>query len=129
MTPTRMASIDASATSAGWASVGAGEREDCGCDHGAKRRVGPEDQYARWSQRCISDKAKDRGVEARDGRQPSQLGVGHPLGHQNGGEYQTGHQIFEQPSWLVSGDHPDSGHMLQHRKPPPSDLPIYFTRP
>ena len=81
--------------------VGQDERQDRRGDHRSQRGVWPEHEDARGPEDGVADKTQDRGVEAGDRRKPSQLRVGHSLGHQQGGEDDTCHDVLGEPRPLV----------------------------
>ena len=60
------------------------QRDQGGEDHRRDGRVGAEHQDPRRPEDGVSDQASDGRVEAGDGWKAGQLGVGHPLGNQDG---------------------------------------------
>ncbi len=77
------------------------ERHDGGEDERRDRRVGPQDQHTRGTEDGVGYEAGDGRVQAGDGRQAGQLGVGHALGHEDRGQDHTRHEVRAQPSPLV----------------------------
>ena len=61
---------------------------------GPSDESGPSTRIREGPSSGVPDEAEDRRVEAGDGRQPGQLGIGHPLGHENGRQHQASHQVL-----------------------------------
>ena len=97
--------------------VAAGEQQrgDRRRDHRTERRVGAEHQDPGRAEDGVAEQAQDRGVEAGDRRKPGQLGVRHPLRHQQRREHQPGDDVLGQPFPLVRGDQCET---RQVRAPP-----------
>ena len=74
-----------------------GQRQDDGRDDGAQRRVRAQHQVRRRPERGIGHQAHDRRVQAGDGGQAGQLGIGHALRHQQRREHDGGDQVAAQP--------------------------------
>ena len=90
--------------------VAGGERQDGGRDHRAERRVGTQDQDRRRPDEGVRDEADHGRVQPGDGRQPGQLRVGHPLGHEQRDEHDAGDQVARQERSVVGADDSDAGH-------------------
>ncbi len=65
---------------------------DCGDDRG-QGGVGTQDQLAVGPEHRVGEQRGNGGVDAGHRRQPGQLGIGHALWDQHGGQDHTGHQI------------------------------------
>ena len=76
------------------------QRRDRREDQRRDRRVGPEHEDARRPEERVADEAGDRRVQAGDRRQAGQLGVGHALRHEDGGEDEAGDEVGAQPAPL-----------------------------
>ena len=92
--------------------VGEQERGDRRRDHRAQRRVGTEHQHSGGPEDRVPDQAQDRGVEPGHRRQPGQLGVRHPLRHQQRRQDEAGDDVLGQPCPLVRPGQPQTGHVL-----------------
>ena len=73
--------------------VGRGEGHDGGVHQGRQRRVGAGDEHPRRAEQGVDDERGHGGVEAGDGGQPGELGVGHALGDQQRGEHDPGPEV------------------------------------
>ena len=91
--PTISASIDASAIAA----LGSPSEPTIGrivaAIIGPERGVRAEHEDPRRAEDRVADQAQDRGVEAGDGRQPGELGVRHPLRHEQRGQDEPGDDV------------------------------------
>ncbi len=83
-------------------------------DHRPERRVRAEHEDARRPEDRVAEQAEDRGVETGDRRQPGQLGVRHPLRHEQGREHQAGDDVLGQPAALVGAEQAETGDELRH---------------
>jgi hypothetical protein len=81
-------------------------------DHRAKGRVWAQHQHPGRPEDRVAEQAQDRGVEPGHGRQPGQLRVGHPLGHQQRRQDEAGDDVPGQPRPLVGAGQPQAGHVL-----------------
>ena len=63
--------------------------------------------------------AEDRGVQAGDRRQAGELGVGHPLRHQQRGQDQPGDHVLGQPARPVGRERGESRRGGAHPRAPP----------
>ena len=97
--------------------VGAGQRQDRRGDHRAERGVRPQHQDLGRAEHRVAEQAQDGGVQARDRRQPGQLGVGHALRHQQGAEHDPGHDIPGQPFTPVRQKTPCQSEHQHHISP------------
>ena len=93
------------------------ERRDGGEDEGPERRVGAEHQHARRAEDRVADQAGDGGVQAGDRREAGQLGVGHALRHEDGGQHYAGDDVEAQPGPLVGAQ--------RRGRPAPSARPAW----
>ena len=109
-----------------WIPVRAHQREDGRGDHRPERGVRSEHEDPGRPDERVTDQAQDRCVETCDGRKARELGVSHPLRHQQRGEDEPCHQIPWQPPRLVVAQHrhcgdawdPGSGGFRLHGRPP-----------
>ncbi len=97
------------------AHITAGEqRHDRGEDQRRDRRVRTQNEHARRTEQRVADEAGDRGVQAGHRRQPGELGVGHALGNEDGGEDEPRDEVGPEPFPPVGRQHPHDGYGL-HR--------------
>ena len=84
---------------------------------GPSDESGPEHQDPRRPEHGVADQAQDRGVQAGDRRQPGELGVRHPLRHEQRGQHHAGDHVAAQPRRLVARQRPDPGERARgHRR-------------
>ena len=115
MSPTRMAIMPANTMALPGSPV-TDQRRDGREDQGRDRRVGPEHEHPRRAEHRVADQAGDGRVEPGDRGKPGQLGVGHALGHEDGGQDDAGHEVGAQPRPLVGAQGANAGHpTLDHR--------------
>ena len=67
-------------------------------DQRRHRRVGPEHEHLRRAEDGVGDEAGDGRVEAGDRRQARELGVGHALRDEDGGQHDAGDEVGAQPA-------------------------------
>ena len=82
-------------------SVGCHQWDDRRRDHGAQRGVRAEHQHPGRPEDRVPDETQDGRVEPGDGWQAGQLGVGHPLRHEQRGQDQTRDKVLAQPPGAV----------------------------
>ena len=92
--------------------VATGERQDRRRDHRPQRGVRPEDQDRRRPDERERDEAHDGRVQAGDGGQPGELGVGHALRDEQRDEHDAGDEVARQPRPLVGAHRRDARHPL-----------------
>ena len=76
------ASIEASATALDGSASRDHERQERGRDQRTERGIRPQHEDARWAEQRIREERQDRRVQAGDGRETGQFGVGHSLGNE-----------------------------------------------
>ena len=108
-TPTMIASMRGQGDGSRRVATRQRQRRDRRGDHRAEGGVRAEHEHARRAEDGVADEAEDRRVEPGHRRQPGQLGVGHPLGHEEGGEHQAGHDVLGQPRPLVRRGDAEAG--------------------
>ena len=107
-TPMSTASAEARAMALGGVAVGADQRQDGGEDHRRERRVRAQHEDARRPEQRVGEQGEDRGVEAGHRRQTGQLGVGHALRHQQGGDREARDEVAAQVSAAIVAERPQT---------------------
>ena len=109
ITPTKIASSEASATARAGSPSASISGAMVAAIIGPEGGVGTEHQHPGRTEDRVADQAQDRGVEPGDRRQAGELGVRHPLRHEEGGQHQPGDDVLGEPLALVVGDQRDAG--------------------
>ena len=73
--------------------IAPGQRRHRGCGHDRGRRLGPRDNLLRGAKQRVHHHRAERDVEPRDGRDASEIAVGHRRRHEHG-EHRDGHDEF-----------------------------------
>ncbi len=81
--------------------VGTEERQQCGSDHGAERRVGAEHEEPRRPEERVGEQGDHRCVQAGDRREPGERCVRHALRHEQDGQHQPGDDVLPRPTPFV----------------------------
>ena len=97
--------------------IGAGDGDHGGGDERRERRVRAEDEDPRRPEHGVGEERDEGCVQARDGREPRQLRVGHPLGHEQRREHEARDDVTPQPLPPVGARDPDPG---DERPDPPA---------
>ena len=109
-TPTKIDSREASATALAGSPLASSKRGGGGRDHRSESGVGAEHEHSRRTEDRVADQAQDRRVQPGDRREAGQLGVRHPLRHEERGQHQAGDEVLGQPLTTVVRDQRDAGY-------------------
>ncbi len=109
--------------------AGASSGHDRGEDQRRHRRVGPEHEHARRAEDRVPDEARDRRVQAGDRGQPRQLGVRHPLRHEDRRQHQPRDEVGAQPRRRYARSTPTPGTCCRTLESRPASSPTVIRAP